>query len=75
MGAERHEELEKLVTLVELELLVRSVRILETMKNRGGLSIQGYMCWSMGYNLMVFSLHIWHWLDLSMSHGHVVLLI
>ena len=44
MGAERLEELEKFVALVELELLVHSVGILETMKNWGGLSIQGYMC-------------------------------
>ena len=72
MGAER---LEDFVELVELELLVHSVGILKTMKNWGGLSIQGYMCWSMGYNLMVFSLHLWHWLDLSMSHGRVVMLI
>ena len=36
--------------LVELKLLVHSVGILETMKNWGGLSIQGYMCWSIGYN-------------------------
>lgn len=75
MGAERLEELKELVALVELELLVYSVGILETMKNWGGLSIQGYMCWSMSYNLMAFSLHLWHWLDLDMSHGHVVLLI
>ena len=72
MGAER---LEELVALVELELLVHSVGVFETMKNWGGLSIQGYMCWSMGYNSMVFSLHLWHWLDLNMSHGHVALLI
>ena len=72
MVAERFEEL---VALVELELLVYSVRILETIKNLGGLSIQCYMCWSMGCKLMVFSLHLWHWLDLSMSYGHVVLLI
>ena len=69
MGAER---LEKFVALVELELLVHSVGILETMKYLDGLSIQGYMCWSMGCNLMVFSLHLWHWLDLDMSQGHVV---
>ena len=75
MVAERLEEFEELVVLVELELLVHSVGILETMKNLGSISIQGYMCWSMGCNLMVFSLHIWHWLDLSMSHGHVALLI
>ena len=47
MGAERLEELEELVALVELELLVHSVGIFDTMKNWGGLSIQGYMCWSM----------------------------
>ena len=75
MVAQRLKEFEELVALVELELLVYSVGILETMKNWGGLSIQGYMCWSMGCNLMVFSLHLWHWLDLSMSHGHVVMLI
>ena len=68
------ERLEELVALVELELLVDSVGILEIMKNLGSLSIQGYICWSMGYNLMAFSLHLWHWLDLSMSHSHVVLL-
>ena len=75
MGVERLEELEEFVALVELELLVHSVGILEIMKNWGGLSIQGYMCWSMGCNLKVFSLHLWHWLHLGMSHGHVVLLI
>ena len=75
MVAERLEELEKLVALVELELLVHSVGILETMKNWGGLSIQSYMCWSMGCNMIAFSLHLWDWLDQSMSHGHVVLLI
>ena len=69
------ERLEDFVELVELELLVRSVGILETMKNWGGLSIQGYMCWSMGCNLMAFSLHLWFWLDLDMSQGHVALLI
>ena len=42
MGAKRLEELEELVALVELELLVYSVRILETMKNWGGLFIQDY---------------------------------
>ena len=72
MGAERLEHFEE---LVELELLVHFVGILETMKNWGGLSIQDYMCWSMGCNLMVFSLYLWHWLDLSMSQGHVVQLI
>ena len=46
----RLEELKELVALVELELLVHFVRILETMKILGGLSIQGYMCWSMSYN-------------------------
>ena len=75
MGAERLEELEKFVALVELELLVHSIGILETMKNWGGLSIQSYMCWSMGCNLMVFSLHLWHWLDLSMSYSHWALMI
>ena len=77
MVAERLEEFEELVALVEVEveLLVHSVGIIETMKNLGGLSIQDYMCWSMGCNSMVFSLHLWHWLDLSMSYGHVVLLI
>ena len=52
MVAERLEEFEELVALVELELelLVYSVGILETMKNWGGLSIQGYMCWNMGCN-------------------------
>ena len=75
MGAERLEELEESVALVELELLVHYVRILETMKNWGDISIQGYMCWSMDCNFMVFSLHLWHWLHLDMSHGHVVLLI
>ena len=75
MVAERLEDFEELVALVELELLVHSVGILETMKNWGGLSIQGYMYWSIGCNLMVFSLHLWHWLDLSMSQGHVALLI
>ena len=75
MVAERLEDFEELVALVELELLVHFVGILEIMKNWDGLSIQSYMCWSMGCNLMVFSLHLWHWLDLSMSHGHVVLLI
>ena len=75
MGAERLEDFEEFVALVELELLVHSVGILETMKNWGGLFIQDYMCWSMGCNLMAFSLHLWHWLDLGMSHGHVVLLI
>ena len=75
MGAERLEELGELVALVELELLVHSVEILETMKNWGGLSIQDYMCWSTGYNSIVFSLHLWHWLDLDMSQGHVSLLI
>ena len=75
MVAERLEDFEELVALVELELLVHSVGILETMKNWGGLSIQDYMCWSMGCNLMAFSLHQWHWLDLSMSQGHVALLI
>ena len=62
MVAERLEEFEKLVALVELELeqQVHSVEILETMKNWGSLSIQDYMCWSMGCNLMVFSLHLWH---------------
>ena len=75
MVAERLEELGELVALVELELLVHSVRILETMKNYGGLSIQSYMYWSMGCNLMVFSLHLWYWLDLVMSHGHIALLI
>ena len=44
MMVERLEELKELVALVELELLVHSVGILETMKNWGGLSIQGYMC-------------------------------
>lgn len=53
-------EFEKLVALVKLELLVHSVGILETMKNWGGLSIQDYMCCSMGCNSMVFSLHLWH---------------
>ena len=67
MGAERLEDFEELIALVELELLVHSVGILETMKNWGGLSIQDYMCWSMGCNLIAFSLHQWHWLDLSMS--------
>ena len=57
MGAERLEELEEFVEL-ELELLVHSVGILETMKNWGGLSIQGYMCWIMSCNLMAFSLHL-----------------
>ena len=75
MGAKRLEELQKFVALVELELLVHSVGIFETMKNWGGLSIQDYMCWSMGCNLMAFSLHQWHWLDLNMSQGHVPLLI
>ena len=75
MGAERLEKREEFVALMELELLVHSVGILETMKNWGGLSTQGYMCWSMGCNLMAFSLRLWHWLDLSMSHGHVILLI
>ena len=75
MGAERLEDFVELVALVELELLVHSVEILKIMKNLGGLSILGSMCWSMGCNLMVFSLHLWHWLDLGMSHGHVVLLI
>ena len=51
--AERLEEFEELVALVELELLFHSVGILKTMKTWGGLSIQGYMCWSMGCNLMV----------------------
>ena len=73
MVAERLEDFEEFVALVEL--LVHSVGILETMKNWGGLSIQDYMCWSMGCNLMVFSLHLWHWLDLSMRHDHVALLI
>ena len=73
MGAERLEDFEEFVALVEL--LVHSVGILETMKNWGGLSIQDYMCWSMGCNSMVFSLHLWHWLDLDMSQGHVALLI
>ena len=50
MVAERFEELEELVALVELELLAHSVRNLETMKNWGVLSIQGYMCWSMSCN-------------------------
>ena len=75
MGAKRLEEFEEWVALVELELLVHSVGILETMKTWGGLSIQDYMYWSMGCNLMAFSLHLWHWLDQSMSQGHVVLLI
>ena len=44
MVAERLEDFEELVALVELELLVHSIGILETMKNWGGLSIQGYMC-------------------------------
>ena len=47
MGAER---LEEFVALVELELLVHSVGVLETIKNWGGLSIQDYMCWSIGCN-------------------------
>lgn len=78
MVAERlegFEGFEEFVALVELELLAHSVGILETMKNCGGLSIQCYMCWSMGCNLMVFSLHLWHWLNLSMNHGHGVPLI
>ena len=54
MVAERLEELEELVALVELELLVHSVGILETMKNWDGLSIQDYMCWSKGCSLMAF---------------------
>ena len=58
MVAERLEELEEFVALVELELLVHFVGILETMKNLGGLSIQDYMCWSMDCNLMIFSLHL-----------------
>ena len=75
MVTERLEKFEELIALVKLELLVHFVEILEIIKNWGGLYIQGYMYWSMGCNLMVFSLHLWHWLDLSMSHGHVVLLI
>ena len=67
MVAERLEKFEELVALVELELLVHSVGILKTMKNWDGLSIQGYMWWSMSCNLMTFSLHLWHWLDLDMS--------
>ena len=42
--AERLEELEELVALVELELLVHYVGIFKTMKNWDGLSIQDYMC-------------------------------
>ena len=60
MVGEKLEELEELVALVELELelLVHSIGILETMKNWGDLSIQGYMCWSKGCSLMAFSLHL-----------------
>ena len=60
MVAERLEEFEELVALMELELelelLVHSVEILETMKNWDGLSIQSYTCWSMGCNLIDFLL-------------------
>ena len=67
MMVERLEELEELVALVELKLLVHSVGILETMTNWGGLSIQGYMCWSIGCNLIVVSLPLRYYLDLRMS--------
>ena len=50
MVAKRLEELKELVALVELELLVHSIGILETMKDLGGLFIQGYMYWSMDCN-------------------------
>ena len=73
--AKRLEELEEFVILVELELLVHFVGTCETMKNLDGLSIQDYMCWSKGCSLMAFSLHLWHWLDVGISHGHVALLI
>ena len=68
---ERLEELEELVALVALELLVHYVGILETMKNWDDIFIQDYMCWSKACSLMAFSLHLWHWLDLGISHSHV----
>ena len=58
MVVERLEELEELVTLVELKLLFYFIGILENMKSCDGLSIQDYRYWSKSCNLTAFLLHL-----------------
>lgn len=55
--AERFEELKELVAWVELELLVSSVGIHETMKSWDGLSIPNCKHWSKSRNSTIFSLY------------------